>query len=203
MPKHFSGEERAEIKAKLIEAGKTMFAKYGFSKTTIADITEEARIGKGTFYLFFATKGDIFVEIYTEEWLKVNTLMMDKYLNKKGKLSDLILGYITDNRKYLSEQPLLFSVYDREALNAITDKGANNKLTRFIELSNERVETIVNSWMETNRLDVSMSPKIITAMMNCISFLSFHRDAIRGVEFDEIVKYLTKGISLVVTEHEN
>ncbi|GHU62437.1 hypothetical protein AGMMS49983_03860 [Clostridia bacterium] len=203
MPKHFSAEERDSIKADLIEAGKKMFAKYGFSKTTIEDITQEAQIGKGTFYLFFETKGDIFVEIYTEEWLKANALMQAKYMNKKGKLGDLILEYIYDNKKYLAESPLLFSIYDQAALNAVSDKGAHARLAKFNTLSNEKVEMIVNSWMEANQVNAALSPKVITGMMTCISYLNFHRDAIRGVDFDEIVKYLTEGISLVVAAHEN
>jgi AcrR family transcriptional regulator len=201
MPKHFSTEDKEEIRRNLILAGKKLFTQYGFSKTTITDITQEAKIGKGTFYLFFETKGDIFVEIYTEEWINVHNLMKNKFLHKKGKLSDLITEYIYDNKNYLFNQPLLSIVYDREALNAITDKGAHAKLAQFAKLSNEKLKTIVDSWIEAKHLDMSLSPEIIVGMMSCLSFLNFHRDAIIGVDYDEIIKYLIEGISLVVTEH--
>ncbi len=201
MPKHFSPAEKEEIRNNLILASKKLFTQYGFSKTTITDITQEAKIGKGTFYLFFDTKGDIFVEVYTEEWIEVSNLMKDKFLHKQGKLSDLIADYIYDNQKHLFNQPLLSIVYNREALNAITDKGAHTKLAQFAKLSNEKLKTIVNSWIEANHLNMSLAPEIIVGMMSCLSFLNFHREAIIGVDYDEIVKHLIEGISLVVSEH--
>lgn len=201
MPKHFKPEEKEKIRRNLIIAGKKLFIKYGFSKTTITDITQEATIGKGTFYLFFETKGDIFVEIYTEEWIKVSNLMKKKFLNKKGELSDLIEEYIYDNKKHIFKQPLLSIVYDRDALNAITDKGAHAKLARFAKLSNEKLKIIVNSWIEANHIDMSLSPEMIVGMMSSLSFLNFHREAIIGVDYDEMLKYLIDGISLVVSDH--
>ncbi len=49
----------------ILQAAATLFERYGYKKTTIDDIAQEAGIGKGTVYLRFESKEDIGLE-----WLK-------------------------------------------------------------------------------------------------------------------------------------
>jgi AcrR family transcriptional regulator len=37
-----------------------VFARLGYARTTIADITEEAEVSRATFYVYFASKADVF-----------------------------------------------------------------------------------------------------------------------------------------------
>jgi AcrR family transcriptional regulator len=39
-----------------------LFSKNGFAKTKITDITDELKLGKGTFYLYFKSKEELFLE---------------------------------------------------------------------------------------------------------------------------------------------
>ena len=47
---------QAEIRARLIEAGRGVFTQHGLDEATIAEITAAADVGFGTFYLYFPTK---------------------------------------------------------------------------------------------------------------------------------------------------
>ncbi|HTP25366.1 MAG TPA: TetR/AcrR family transcriptional regulator [Anaeromyxobacteraceae bacterium] len=47
----------------IIEAAEELFARYGFKKTSIDDIARAARIGKGSVYLHFASKEELFAQI--------------------------------------------------------------------------------------------------------------------------------------------
>ena len=47
---------QAEIRARLLAAGMTVFSRRGIEEATIAQITEAADVGFGTFYLYFPTK---------------------------------------------------------------------------------------------------------------------------------------------------
>jgi AcrR family transcriptional regulator len=47
---------RAEIRDRLFQAALQLFADRGFLETTVADITEAADVGKGTFFNYFPTK---------------------------------------------------------------------------------------------------------------------------------------------------
>ncbi len=67
MPRAFKEEERERIRARLLEAGRSCFLRYGLKKTTIEDLTGPAGIAKASFYLFFDSKEALFVEIFMQE----------------------------------------------------------------------------------------------------------------------------------------
>ena len=50
----------------ILEAARTRFLHYGFKKTTIDEIALDARVGKGTVYLYFDSKEDILLHIVRE-----------------------------------------------------------------------------------------------------------------------------------------
>src|SRR5215813_1503454 len=45
----------------ILDATEALLARYGYRKTTMDDIAREAGIGKGTTYLHFASKEDVFL----------------------------------------------------------------------------------------------------------------------------------------------
>lgn|GEM_PF-2659468 len=59
----FTDEKRKEIKTKLIQIGIDMIKQKGIKKMTIDDVTEDAGIGKGTFYHFFNSKENYVYEV--------------------------------------------------------------------------------------------------------------------------------------------
>ena len=48
---------------KLLEAAEQIFAELGYHDASIVKITEAAGVGQGTFYLYFASKKQIFDEV--------------------------------------------------------------------------------------------------------------------------------------------
>ena len=50
-------------KGRLVESAKKLIAEKGYNNTKVEDITNEAQVAKGTFYTYFKTKEDIFIEI--------------------------------------------------------------------------------------------------------------------------------------------
>lgn len=63
MPRAFTAEEKARIRDDLLEVGEERFARFGLKKTSIADLTEPAGIAKSSFYLFFESKEELYVEL--------------------------------------------------------------------------------------------------------------------------------------------
>lgn len=56
-------EKGHETRTLLLDAAAQVFARLGYAHTTIADITAEAAVSRPTFYVYFATKTDIFREV--------------------------------------------------------------------------------------------------------------------------------------------
>src|SRR4249919_1578396 len=59
-PSHGRRERRsAETRERLFRASLDLFARKGFTETTVEDITEAADVGKGTFFNYFPSKDHI------------------------------------------------------------------------------------------------------------------------------------------------
>lgn len=61
-----ASRRRARTRADLLKAARQVFAEHGYHDTSIADITERADIGVGTFYLHFHDKDEIFTTLVDE-----------------------------------------------------------------------------------------------------------------------------------------
>lgn len=197
MPRHFTNEEKNEIEARLLKAARELFLQYGVSKTNISDITDRAGVGKGTFYLFYKSKGDIYMHLYWQDWNAIHDSIDRHYMGKKGKLEDLILDYIYENRRQLFSHPIIANTYERDALSLISDKATKTRLESFAEHAKTRLIEIIKSWLEANDIDCRVSPEVLSGMMRSISYLTYHKDEVGEDIFDEVVQCFAKGLALV------
>jgi AcrR family transcriptional regulator len=70
--------ERQARRAQVLRHAKRIFARKGYHRTNVADIIARARIARGTFYLYFQNKKDLFEElleqVVTELTLRIQRL---------------------------------------------------------------------------------------------------------------------------------
>ncbi len=62
-PNARSGVTRDERRQSLLDAARVLFAEKGYHDTTVDDITRAANVAKGTFYLYFSEKREIYYEV--------------------------------------------------------------------------------------------------------------------------------------------
>jgi AcrR family transcriptional regulator len=108
-----------QTQAKILEAAKRVFGTKGFSNATIQDISEQADLGHGTFYLYFKDKKDVFYALVSQ--------VEDELYSAQGG-SDLNYDY-----------PLGYSSYRalRKDIKAVIESFKNNAaiIKIYIELS--------------------------------------------------------------------
>ena len=83
-----SSEKRRE---QILEAGAKVFLKKGFHAARIEDIVAEARLGKGTFYLYFTDKEDLFRALVDQLFgeVKQTLLWVREGISPKASVADL------------------------------------------------------------------------------------------------------------------
>ena len=67
MPKAFTDDKIRQIRRSLLKAGRTSFFERGLKATTIDHLARSAGIGKGSFYQFFKSKEDLFLELFSDD----------------------------------------------------------------------------------------------------------------------------------------
>lgn len=75
MPDNNANPER---KQRILEAAAKLIAHYGYDKTTVSDIAEEAGISKGAVYLHYKGKEELFDALIMHEGEKMLEVMMER-----------------------------------------------------------------------------------------------------------------------------
>lgn len=85
MPKSFTAHERAEIKAQLLQACEDCWSRYGYKKTSVAQICTMAGISVGAFYQFYESKEELFIdtaEVVGQRLVSITTTEMPQHPTK-------------------------------------------------------------------------------------------------------------------------
>jgi AcrR family transcriptional regulator len=102
------GEElsgrREERRRHILEVAREAFSNQGYNEVTVALITDRAGIAKGTFYLYFASKEDLFLEVIRDA---VNRL--------RRTVADAVSGVDNPLEKIRVSVPVIFDICRREA----------------------------------------------------------------------------------------
>jgi AcrR family transcriptional regulator len=82
-----------ETRTKLLEGAEQVFSEYGYHDASIVKITEAAGVGQGTFYLYFATKQDIFDELVRDLNRRIRHAMAEQSTKGGTRVEQELLGF--------------------------------------------------------------------------------------------------------------
>jgi AcrR family transcriptional regulator len=94
---------------KLLEAAERIFAELGYHDASIVKITEAAGVGQGTFYLYFASKKEIFDELVLDLNARVRAAMTEAAAQGASRAERELLGFGAFFR-FTAEHPALYRI---------------------------------------------------------------------------------------------
>ena len=78
---------------KLLESAERIFAELGYHDASIVKITEAARVGQGTFYLYFSSKKQVFEEVVLDLNSRVRHAMTEAAEKGTTRSERELLGF--------------------------------------------------------------------------------------------------------------
>jgi AcrR family transcriptional regulator len=138
--KRMKAPERREH---ILRSAAKVFSRKGYRLSSVSDIVEESSIGRGTFYLYFESKRDIFrelIEAYFQgyaEVLEENHRRLVEALSGKGKVLRTWRDNMARVLRYHSENPDLTSIVYREALGK--DEDFSDRVEELSILARQRL----------------------------------------------------------------
>lgn len=100
--KVLSQEMREQSRAKLIDAGRKLFAEKGYFNTRISDIAQEAGMSQGNVYWYFSSKEELLKAVLADGFETLGDLMRtaaEGMGTSQGKLDNLLEGYLAFGRE--------------------------------------------------------------------------------------------------------
>ena len=98
-----------ETRQRLLDAAEHVFAELGYHDASIVKVTESAGVGQGTFYLYFASKKEIFDELVRDLNRRVRHAMKEASSKGATRLESELLGFGAYFR-FTVEHPGLYGI---------------------------------------------------------------------------------------------
>ena len=91
-----------EKEQQILKAARQIFARYGFSKTTMEDIADGVEMGKASLYYYFPTKESLFKAAMAEEKDEF-VRQVEKILEKQTSAVAKLHTYVEERLKFFQE----------------------------------------------------------------------------------------------------
>jgi AcrR family transcriptional regulator len=108
--------------SEILHAARKTFSAQGFNATTMDDIAEQAHIAKGTLYLYFPSKRDIFVAALKQGIRSLNDDTNRKVAAETGVLNQL-RRFVSTRVEYFEQNREFFLIYHSEIGNLLPPPG--------------------------------------------------------------------------------
>jgi AcrR family transcriptional regulator len=86
------GKEKDNRKKLILKSARTLFFKKGFNKVTVDEIAKSSELGKGSIYLYFNSKEEIYAQILLNDIDNFNKLV-SVLLEKESMTSNLLAEF--------------------------------------------------------------------------------------------------------------
>lgn len=183
MPKAFSQHEKEIIRAQMREKGKTLFEKQGVKKTNVDELTEAVGISKGAFYLFYASKEELFLEILEELEQEIQTKILAFTIkpkpSTKKNVSDLLKAFLLTRDTY----PLLKNLGKSE-FEYLVRKVPPEWVMKHANKDEEFINQFINK-IKQEGIVVKSSPRVVSNLIKTLFFVSLYLEEIGETAYQE------------------
>jgi TetR/AcrR family transcriptional repressor of uid operon len=131
---------KTEIREKIVDAAIVTFSKHGYDRTRMDDIAETANLSKGTIYLYFKSKEELFYAISENNIKALKEQLSVLFTKSEDLISDSQKFYV--NFRKASEQS------DKVFLETIAESSRNQRLQEMLYHQRMKVLDIVTEYLK-------------------------------------------------------
>lgn len=179
-----------DTKTILFNCGKELFSRNGFKDTNVSDITKTSGIGTDTFYNYYSSKDELFMEIYLEENEKLKKKIM-KSVNMDQDPGSVVKELMLLNLKGMKSNPILKEWYNKEVSVKIENYFHEQKGLNRLDFMYQDFFEIIKKWQEEGKIRNDIDSTMIMAIFTSIITIEIHKEEIGLQYFPEILDYLT------------
>jgi AcrR family transcriptional regulator len=194
MPRALNETERAHITELLHERGRERFARQGLEKTTISELVEDAGIGKGSFYLFFERKEDLFLSIQAREEARFRAALGKELAGKPPR--EAITTLLSAPSRRLREHPFLRLLVDPRTLAELMLRVGRERLETEQSADREFFKGLTRTWLKQGKLRRNIDAEEVFATLTGMFLVELGRN----VAGDDATNRARDALMLAVVE---
>jgi AcrR family transcriptional regulator len=181
-------------KSALFHAARELFLSKGFKETNVSQITKNAGVAVGTFYNYYASKEQLFIEIFIKENEALKLRIMESF--------DIHGDPVVEIKKLLSlnfsgthSNPILREWYNKELFGKLEQEFyRQGGLEEAQGLMDSGMEELVKLWKSEGKLRADLDDDLIIAIFKSIPYIDLHKEEIGLRHFPQLMDYVSEFI---------
>lgn len=185
-------EEKQE---RLFTAAHDLFLNQGFKRTSIAEIASQAGVAVGTFYNFYQSKSDIFVQVYNAENERAKGQILAA-VDLDVVPTDLVKTVLHQIFTHSADNQILQEWFTNPKLNALIAR--NNQSAVEESLVYATLMHLIDCWQDRGLLKDGLSKDRVISLFNALTVVDFHQSEIQTDDYYQLLNDLISGILLFI-----
>ena len=186
-------------KKEIYKCAKELFESGGFKDTNISGIMKKAGFATGTFYNYYKSKDQLFMEIYIDENVKLKRSIMQT-IDPKEEPLNVMREMTMKNLAGMSANPILREWYNRDVFSRIEQGFQEENGLEYVDFLYDSFIDIVKMWQEEGRMRRDINAKMIMAIFGALINVDLHKEEIGQQFFPEVMEHLAEFVMNGLTQ---
>jgi len=154
-----------QTKEMILQEARKVFEKFGFNKTSMADIAAAARKGRRTLYMYFTSKEEVFKAVIEVEVKSVAEELL-KIINSDLAPDEKLRSYMHHRMKALKQLTIYYDALRQDLMNNL---GMIENLRKdYDEQEAGMIKTILDEGVEKNVFAIENTAMVAKALVLAI-----------------------------------
>ena len=177
-------------KQQLYSLAKAMFSEKGFKDTSISALTQAANMAVGTFYLYYSSKEQLFMEIFKEENARLKQHLFDSLdLNLEPRV--VIAQMMRLNQEGIRANPILREWYDSESFRKVEKAYREANGVGALDFLFDSFLTLIQRWQNEGKMRTDIDSHMIMMLFAAVVNIDTHKDEIGLEYFPDLLEILS------------
>ncbi len=180
-----------EKKQQLYTAAKEIFSEKGFKETNISAITKAAHVAVGTFYLYYSSKEQLFMEIYRDENAALKQTCLSALDLAQPPLA-VIRQMLLLNQQGIAASPILREWYQSEEFRSIEKLYREEHAVESLGFLYDAFLDLIERWQAEGAMRADIPSHKIMLMFAALVNIDTHKEEIGMEHFPELLDLMTE-----------
>ncbi|SHI18178.1 transcriptional regulator, TetR family [Sporobacter termitidis DSM 10068] len=178
-------------KAEILRCAKELFSARGFKDTGVAEIMKAAGMAVGTFYNYFTSKDQLFMELFNAENVRLKKSILDT-LDLEADPMAVMKEMTGRNLRGMLENPILREWYNREVFQKLEQNYREENAVECVDFLYDSFIDVVRKWQADGKMRRDISPELIMAIFAALVSVDTHKAEIGLHYFPQVLDYMSE-----------
>lgn len=175
----------------IYDTAKAIFSEKGFKDTSISAIAKSAEIAVGTFYLYYSSKEQLFMDMFRQENIALKQHCLEN-LDLTQRPFIIVRQLLRLNQEGIISNPILREWYFSEEFRKIERVYREEHEIDSLNFLYDTFLNLVRLWQSEGKIRSDIDSLMIMKVFESIINIDTHKDEIGLEYFPQLLDYLTE-----------